>query len=119
MFSGTQRLSVRADVCSASQMFLRRMETSSGRSSSFSTCPLASIASSLRAAQSASRFQDAAERVKWEPVDYSILSLLLTHLTELRNLEASEGRTSGDAWAEGEAAGEILDGFVTTVTSLP
>lgn len=83
---------------------------------------MASIAPSLRAAQSTSRFDQTkmfSHTDDWELVDAAILGLLQTHLIKLANVSQSTGGKLGDAWAEGQAACEILEGFVPIVTASP
>lgn len=76
------------------------------RSISFS-----SLATSLVAAQSTARFpgnDKIAVWNRWNPVDMEILQLVESHLNALE-----DGTAAGnvDAWTEGEAAAEVLDGL--------
>ena len=84
---------------------------------------MASLSLSLRGAQSTSRFDQKkmfAPTEAWELVDAAILGLLQTHLIKLGGLPGeSQGGKLGDAWAEGQAACEILEGFVPIVTASP
>jgi hypothetical protein len=84
---------------------------------------MASLSASLRAAQSTSRFDQQkmfAPTEAWELVDAAILGLLQTHLLKLAGLPGQQpGAKLGDAWAEGQAACEILEGFVSIVKASP
>ena len=78
---------------------------------------MASLTPSLIAAQSTSRFgkETTAKHESWGPVDSAILGLLQTHLQRLSNLQTGEGKATGDAWAEGQAACEILEGLLPII----
>lgn len=76
------------------------------RSFSFS-----SLAPSLVAAQSSSRYPGstkAAEWNAWLPVDMEILNLVDCHLN---SIEEGTAGSNCDAWTEGEATAEVLDGL--------
>lgn len=92
----------------------------SGHHSTDMAASLATLAPSLRAAQSSNRFSvdKAAERSRWQPVDYEILQLLRQHLTALQDGNVGEGSGLGDAWTEGQAVCEIMRGLVPVVKGL-
>jgi hypothetical protein len=74
-------------------------------------CAMSSLTPSLIAAQSTTRFgKDAMTRYEaWDSVDAAILALLQTHLQRLSSSQ------TGDAWTEGQAACDILDGLLPVV----
>lgn len=76
------------------------------------TCAMASLTPSLLAAQSTLRFgKDALVKHEgWDSVDSAVLGLLQTHLHRLENVQ-----TGGDAWTEGQAACDILEGLLPVV----
>lgn len=94
-------------ICIQDAAFMARLGT---RSFSFS-----SLASSLVAAESTARYPGN-DRIdvwaRWNPVDMEILHLVEAHLNALE-----DGSATGnvDAWTEGEAAAEVLDGLRAVV----
>ncbi|ORY21856.1 hypothetical protein BCR39DRAFT_552777 [Naematelia encephala] len=74
------------------------------------TCSLATLVPSLLAAQTTKRFPPA-ERSRWQVVDYEILGLLQDHLFALERSNGGD-ETGPDAWTEGEAACELLQGLI-------
>lgn len=80
-------------------------------------CTIASLTPSLLAAQSTSRFSKDAlvKHGAWDSVDYAILSLLQVHLDRLGT---TGSRFTGDAWTEGQAACDILEGILPVVLAV-
>lgn len=75
---------------------------------------VSSIIPSLRAAQSTSRFvgdKQTAERTRWRPVDYEIMALLQDHLFYIETSSGEKGGATTDAWTEGNAACDLLQGM--------
>ena len=69
----------------------------------------------LRTAQSTSRFvgeDRMADRVRWQPVDIEILSLLQDHIYWLEGINGGESNKAGDVWTEGQTACELLHGMI-------
>lgn len=105
-------------TCRAVQDILYHPE--SGQHSADTAASLATLAPSLRAAQSSTRFSvdKAAERTRWQPVDYEILQLLRNHLTALQEGNVGVGSGLGDAWTEGQAVCDIMRGLIPAVKGL-
>ncbi|WWC68476.1 uncharacterized protein I206_102405 [Kwoniella pini CBS 10737] len=71
---------------------------------------LSSLSPSLMAALSTTRYvksEDHAERSKWEPVDYAVLTLLQDYLHRLEQ-GLDKDSVKADIWTEGQAACDIL-----------
>ncbi|WVR05694.1 hypothetical protein IAU60_002718 [Kwoniella sp. DSM 27419] len=78
--------------------------------SSLPSTGLSSLCPSLIAALSTTRFvktEDRAERTRWEPVDFAVLTLLQDNLHRLELNPPKDG-PKADMWMEGQAACEIL-----------
>lgn len=102
---------------SASHTLLGYLDTPSATTDISATCAMASLAPSLIAAQSTTRFgkDSLVKSEAWDSVDSAILGLLQTHLYRLSNLQLGEGKIAGDAWTEGQAACDILEGLLPVV----
>jgi hypothetical protein len=105
-----------ADI-SASHSLLGYLDSPASAAETSVACAMASLTPSLLAAQSTSRFgKDAlVKHEMWDSVDSSILNLLQTHLNRLSNLQIGGDKPSGDAWSEGQAACDILEGLLPVV----
>ncbi|OCF32888.1 tuberin [Kwoniella heveanensis BCC8398] len=71
---------------------------------------LSSLSPSLIAALSTSRFkrpEDRLERIRWEPVDYAVLTLLQDNLHHYE-LVSNKDSIKSDIWSEGQSACDIL-----------
>ncbi|WVQ97066.1 hypothetical protein IAU59_004176 [Kwoniella sp. CBS 9459] len=71
---------------------------------------LSSLSPSLIAALSTSRFknaEDRLERIRWEPVDYAVLTLLQDNLHHYE-LMSDKDSIKSDIWSEGQSACDIL-----------
>lgn len=80
------------------------------------------LASSLVAAESTSRYPGKSEAhladwAKWLPVDMEIVNFLDAHLAALESAQSPNDIAVDDAWTEGEAASEVLDGLLPVVES--
>lgn len=94
---------------SASHILLGYLDNA--RYETAAVCAMASLTPSLIAAQSTSRFgKDALTKYEaWDSVDAAVLALLQTHLQRLSTSQ------TGDAWTQGQAACDILDGLLPVV----
>lgn len=95
------------------------MEASAGKAEMAGMCPLANVTGALAGALSSSRYSDPVDRIRWEPVDVAVLSVILHHVDHLAIAVATQSGGIGDAWSEGEAICEVLKAFLPTLTSVP
>lgn len=104
-------------MCSASQSLLQSAGPNVNTEVSVS---LSTLAPSLRQATSSYRFpaEKAADRTRWQSVDYEILQLLQDYLYKLHEAVGGEASGMGDAWTEGQAICGILGALVPVVRDL-
>lgn len=108
--TGVERKITRGAVIIARMCIEDREFVSHSGSSSLS---FTGLTPSLASALSTSRFPGTArvtEWAQWLPVDAEIMTLLDNHLASLEYGDGAESSTD-DAWTEGEAACELLDGI--------
>lgn len=102
---------------SASHTLLGYLDGPASATEVTAACAMASLAPSLIAAQSTSRFGNdtLVKYQSWDSVDSAILGLLQTHLHKLENSPDGKDKIAPDAWTEGQAACDILDGLLPVV----
>ena len=105
-----------ADMSSASRFLCARIHHGHGENGQ-AALSLSSLAPSLRAALSTSRYpssEDATKRTEWLPVDMEILALLQDNLIAIEEGSGGEATGTGaiDVWSEGTAACELLRGML-------
>lgn len=120
---GWDAVVVRGAVVACRMLLRRSAQLDHNTASPVGVITLPSLLSSLVAALSTNRFPSSepgyqSKRDQWGQVDAEVLFLLEDHLTRLENGPGGEGAAlAGDAWVEGEAVCDLLEGIVERAKS--
>lgn len=120
---GWEAVVVRGAVVACRMLLRRTSQMDQNNTSPVGLITLPSLLSSLVAALSTNRFPATepgfqSKRDQWEQVDAEVLYLLEDHLTRLENGPGGEGAAlAGDAWVEGEAVCDLLEGVIERAKS--
>ena len=97
------------------------MRSSETPSSDFASVSLPSLVPSLRAATSSSRLPDPKQlndRLRWQTVDYELLSLLQDHLFVIEQYTSDNSPVADDVWTEGDAACDLLKAIAPSLSDI-